>query len=129
LRPSWAGGGTGSVGVLGLQTSTDVTKHPDALKASGTRLKVLECGGFQCRPVVLGDGLKQNVWGGSGKPKFVANRACLVSAANHENSVKDRYFVKMATNTCILDDFRYKNHQKQPVGHLNMVFFNEKAPR
>jgi hypothetical protein len=53
-----------------MQTSTDVTTHPDALKASGTRLKVLECGGFQCRPVVLGDGLKQNVWGGSGKPKF-----------------------------------------------------------
>ncbi len=35
--PVWAGGGTGSVRVLGMQTSTDVTKHPDALDASGAR--------------------------------------------------------------------------------------------
>ena len=93
-----------------MQTGTDVTKHPDALKASGTRLKVLECVGFQCRPVVLGDGLKQNAWGGSGKPKFGENRACLASAADHENLVKNRYFTKLATNKYILDDFRHKRH-------------------
>jgi hypothetical protein len=103
-----------------------VRKHPDALDASGTRLKVLECWGFQCRPVVLGDGLKQNAWGDSGKPKFVANRACLASAADYENSAKDRNFVKMATNTCILDDFRHKIHQKQPVGRLKLVFLTPK---
>ena len=32
LCPSRAGGGTGSVSVSGTQTSTDVTKHPDALR-------------------------------------------------------------------------------------------------
>ena len=37
-----------------MQTSTDVTKHPDALAASGTRLKVLNCGEVQYRPVVSG---------------------------------------------------------------------------
>ena len=37
-----------------MQTSSDVTEHPDALEASGTRLKVLECGEVQCRPVVSG---------------------------------------------------------------------------
>jgi hypothetical protein len=103
-----------------------VTKHPDALEASGTRWKVLECGGFQCRPVVLGDGLKQNVWGGSGKPKFTKNKACLASAADHVNSVENRYSVKMATNTCILDDFRHKSHQKQPVDRLKVVFLTPK---
>jgi hypothetical protein len=98
------------------------------LKASGTHWKVLECGGFQCRPVVLGDGLKQNAWGGSGKPKFGENRDCLATAADHENLVKDRYFMKLATNTCILDDFRHKSHQKQSVDHLKVVFLTPKRP-
>jgi hypothetical protein len=80
------------------------------MKASGTRLKVLECGGFQCRPVGLGNGLKQNVWGGSSKPKFAEDRACLVLAAGDGNSVKNRYFTKLATNVAILDDFRHKSH-------------------
>jgi hypothetical protein len=48
--------------------------------------------GIQYRPVVLGDGLKQNAWGGSGKPKIVVNGACLASAADHENSVKKPLF-------------------------------------
>jgi hypothetical protein len=77
--------------------------------------------GIQYRPVVLGDGLKQNAWGGSGRPKFVANRTCLASAADHEKSVDNRNFTKSATNTCILDDFRHKNHQKQSVDHLKMM--------
>jgi hypothetical protein len=89
---------------------------------------VLECGGFQCRPVVLGDGLKQSVWGGSSKPKFVANRACLASAADHENSVKNRYFMELATNICILDEFRHKRHQKPPVDHLKVVVLAHKRP-
>jgi hypothetical protein len=75
---------------------------------------------------VVGDGLKQNVWGGSGKPKFGKNRACLALIADHGNSVKDRYFVKMATNTCILDDFQYKSHQKQPVDHIKVVILTPK---
>ena len=37
-----------------MQTSTDVAEHPDVLEASGTRLKVLECGEVQYRPVVSG---------------------------------------------------------------------------
>ena len=37
-----------------MQRSTDVTEHPDALEASGTRLKVLECGVDFCCPVLLG---------------------------------------------------------------------------
>ena len=90
-----------------MQTST--TKRPGALKAQEHGLKVLEYGGFQCRPVVLGDGLKQNAWGGSGKPKFAENKACLASAADHGNSIKNRYFMELATNIRILDDFRYKN--------------------
>jgi hypothetical protein len=83
-------------------------------------------GGFQCRPVVLGDGLKQNAGGGSGKPKFGKNRACLALAADHEKSVGDRYFTKLATNACILDDFRHKSHQKQLVDHLKVVFLTPK---
>jgi hypothetical protein len=67
--------------------------------------------GFQCRPVVLGDGLKQNVWGGSSKPKFAENRACMTSAGDHEDSIKNRYFMELATNMCILDNFRCKSHQ------------------
>jgi hypothetical protein len=86
LCPSWAGGGTGSVRVSGMQTST--TKRPDALKAQEHGLKVLECGGFQCRPVVRATAPKKTVWGGSSTPKFGENRACLVSAVDHENSVK-----------------------------------------
>jgi hypothetical protein len=85
-----------------------VTKHPDALEAIRHAVQVLVCGGFQCRPVVLGDGLKQNAWGGSGKPKIVVNGACLASAGDHKKSVKNRYFVKMATNKCILDYFDIK---------------------
>jgi hypothetical protein len=54
---------------------------------------------------MLGDGLKQNAWGGSGKPKFVKKSACLVSAADNENPVKNRYLKKLATNMCILDEF------------------------
>jgi hypothetical protein len=61
--------------------------------------------------------------------KIRENRACLAAAADHENLVKDRYFVKMATDTCILDDFRHKNYQKLPVDGLKLVFFNEKTPR
>lgn len=114
--------------ISGMQTSADVTKPPDALEAIRHAVQVLVCGGFQFRPVVLGDGLKQNVWGGSGKPKFVENRACLASAANQENSVKDRYFVKTATNTCILDDFRHKSHQKQSFNHLKVVFLTPNQP-
>jgi hypothetical protein len=84
--------------------------------------------GIQYRPVVLGDGLKQHAWGDSGKPQFGENRACLVSAADHGNSAKNRNFKKLTTNTCILDDFRYKNHQKQPVGHVKVVFLPPKQP-
>ena len=109
-----------------MQTST--TKRPDALKAQEHGLKVLEYVGFQCRPVKLGDGLKQCAWGGSSKPKFLANRACLASAADLENSIKNRYFMELATNICILDDFRCKSHQKQPVDHLKVVFLTPKQP-
>jgi len=78
--------------------------------------------------VVLGDGLKQNDWGGSDKPKFRENRACLASAADHENSVKNRNFMKLATNASILVDFRHKNHQKQSADHLKVVFLTPKQP-
>ena len=66
--PVRANGGTGSVRVSGMQTNTDVTEHPDALEASGTRLKVLECGLVQCRQVGAGR-LPQNglFWGGFGR--------------------------------------------------------------
>jgi hypothetical protein len=37
-----------------MQTSTDVTEHPDFLEASGTRLKVLKCGEVQYHPFVSG---------------------------------------------------------------------------
>jgi hypothetical protein len=61
--------------------------------------------GISVPPGGVGDGLKQNAWGGSGKPKFAENRACLASAADHENSVTNRNFMILATNMCILDDF------------------------
>ncbi len=61
--------------------------------------------------LAVGGGLKQNVWGGSGKLNLVENATCLASAADHENSIKNRNFVKLTTNTCILDDFKYKNHK------------------
>lgn len=76
----------------------------------------------------LGGYLKLNVWGGSGKPKFGKNRACLALVADHGNSVKDRYFVKLATNTCILDDFRHKSHQKQPIDRLKVAFLTSNQP-
>jgi hypothetical protein len=78
--------------------------------------------------VVLGDGLKQNALGGSGKPKIVVNGACLASAADHENSVKNRYLTKLATNACILAYFRHKSHQKQSVERLKVAFLPPKQP-
>jgi hypothetical protein len=103
-----------------------VTTHPDALEAIRHAVQVLVCGGFQCRPVVLGDGLKQNAWGGSGKPKIVVNGACLASAVDHQTRSKNRNFMKLTTNTSILDDFRHKSHQKQSVDHLKVVFLTPK---
>ena len=62
--PVWAGGGTGSVRVLGMQTSTDVTKHPDALEASGARSEGARMrGGIQCRPVESGSASKTGCLG------------------------------------------------------------------
>jgi hypothetical protein len=61
--------------------------------------------GISVPPGGVGDGLKQNVWGDSGKPKFTKNKACLASAADHENPVTNRNFTNLATNECILDDF------------------------
>lgn len=52
--PVRAGGGTGSVRGSGMQTSTDVTKRPDALKAQEHGLKVLECGGISVQPNCFG---------------------------------------------------------------------------
>ena len=98
-----------------MQTSTDVTKQPDALEAIRHAVQVLVCGGISVPPdatfVAVGDGLKQNVWGGSGMSYLVKNATCLVSAVDHENSVKNRNFVKLTANECILDDFRCKSHQ------------------
>ncbi len=53
-----------------MQTSTDVTKQPDALEASGTLFGYLFAGGLSgsravspsATFVVVGDGLKQIVW-------------------------------------------------------------------
>jgi hypothetical protein len=98
------------------------------LEAIRHAVQVLVCGGFQCRPVKLGDGLKRCAWGGSSKPKFVENRACLASAGDHKKSVKNRYFMEMTTNVYILDDFRHKSHQKQPVDHVKVVFLTPKQP-
>jgi hypothetical protein len=41
---------------------------------------------------------------------------------DHENSVKNHYFMKMTTNECILDDFRHKSYQKQSVESLKVAF-------
>ena len=51
-----------------MQTSTDVAEHPDALEASGTRLKAFECGEVQCCPVVSGSFPKtERFWDGLGR--------------------------------------------------------------
>jgi hypothetical protein len=87
---------------------------------------VLECWGYQYRPVKLGDGLKQNAWGGSGKPQIVVNGACWHRLPIMKTRSKNRYFTKLATNAYILVDFRHKSHQKQSVDHLKVVFLTPK---
>ena len=45
-----------------------MTEHPDALEASGTRLKVLECGVDSRCPVLLGSVPKtERFWDGFGR--------------------------------------------------------------
>ena len=48
---------------FGDAKSTDVTKHLAALEAIRHAVRVLVCGGFQCRPVKLGDGTQTECLG------------------------------------------------------------------
>jgi hypothetical protein len=60
--------------------------------------------------------------------KTQGKQSLLGIGCDHENSVKNHYFMKMTTNKCILDDFRHKNYQKQSVESLKVVFLTPKRP-
>ena len=62
--PVRANGGAGSVRVLGVQTSADVTKRPDAVKASGAQSEGARMrGAFSAAQLCRAASQKQDVLG------------------------------------------------------------------
>lgn len=75
--PVRANGVTGSVRVLGMQTSADVTKRPDAVKASGAQSEGARMrGAFSAAKLVSGDCPKTECLGQFQQAKVILLAIC-----------------------------------------------------
>ena len=89
-----------------------MSKHPDAVKASGTRSEGARMwGDFSAAKLSLAAAPKQNDRG-----SFKQAKVCLLAiGCEQSKSDQNGCFAKMAADSSILYDFAYKNYQSSSL--------------
>lgn len=90
------------------QVDVTMPRRPMLWRPSGTRFQVLVCRDGSVPPSGVGQRPKQNAWGCVEQAKI----SVLFTVGSIQNFGRNRYFMQLATNDSILDDFCIKTSKK-----------------